>query len=81
MFAHDRKRQDDMPDFKRVAIQSFFGNRLYECRVFERRSGPSQALKPGMPGWVHPAEVVRAAGSSNQLAHLSKNRVSTMTLP
>ena len=39
MFAHDRKRQDDMPDFKRVAIQSFFGNRLYECRVFERRSG------------------------------------------
>ena len=64
---------------------------LVECRVYEGRFrvGQSDASKPWMPGWVHPAEVVRAAGSGNQLAHLSKyrvlilskNRVSTMTLP
>ena len=35
----------------------------------------SKASEPGMPGWVHPTEVVRATSCSNQLAFLSKQGV------
>ena len=34
-----------------------------------------EASEPGMPGWVHPTEVVRATSCSNQLAFLSKQGV------
>ena len=66
---------------KRLANHNVAGNRLNTEYL---RKGSTDASKPGMPGWVHPAEVVRATSSSNQLPHLKQkqgvNDDSEMTL-
>ena len=38
----------------------------------------ARVLEPGVPGRVHPAEVVRTAGRGHQLAHLGEGGVSGM---
>ena len=61
------------------ANHSFVGVRLNAEYLKEgQRHGwifQSKASEPGMPGWVHPTEVVRATSCSNQLAFLSKQGV------